>query len=92
MLEALVREGGGIGGLAGLGAGGRGGLDGGLHGLGNLVAAIAALDMTGAIPVAILLLPLVVFQVNEVVLVLAVGVAVVEHRSSCWTTPSCRRW
>ena len=79
-LEALVREGGGIGGLASLSAGGRLVLDGCLHGLGDLVAAIAALGMTGAIPVAIPLLPRVVVQINKVVVVLTVGVVVGEHR------------
>ena len=74
-LKALVRKGCGVGPLALLGA-----IslvhEGGLHGLGNLVAAIAALGVAGAIPAVSLLLPNVVVQVNEVVLVLTVGVVV----------------
>ena len=77
-LKALVRKGCGVGPLALLGAVSLV-HEGGLHGLGNLVTAIAALGVAGAIPAILPLLPDVVVQVNEVVLVLAIGVVVGEH-------------
>ena len=73
-LEALVRKVGGVGGLASLGAGGRRCLDGGLHGLGNLVAAIAALGVAGAIPVPVFLRPDIIVLVYEIILMLTISV------------------
>ena len=74
-LKALVRKGCGVGPFALLGAIGLV-HEGRLYGLLDRPTAVAALGVTGAIPAVILLLPNVVVLVNEVVLVLPVGVVV----------------
>ena len=77
-LEALMTKGGGVGPRALLGTGGR--VFGGcLYDFLNLIAAIAALGVAGAVPAIGLLLPDIVFLVFEVIFMLAVGVAVGEH-------------
>ena len=76
-LEALMTKGGGVGPRALLSAGGR--VYGGcLHGFSDLIAAIAALGVASAVPAIGLLLPIILFLVFEIIIVLAVGVAVGE--------------
>ena len=74
-LKALVRKGCGVDPLALLGAIGLV-HEGRLYGLFDRPSAVATLGVAGAIPAVILLLPNVVVLVNEVVLVLTVGVVV----------------
>ena len=76
-LEALMTKGGGVGPRALLSAGGR--VYGGcLHGFSDLIAAIAALGVASAVPAIGLLLPIILFLVYEIIIALAVGVAVGE--------------
>ena len=76
-LEALMTKGGGVGPRALLSAGGR--VYGGcLHGFSDLIATIAALGVASAVPAIGHLLPIIVFLVFEIIIALAVGVAVGE--------------
>ena len=72
-----MTKGGGVGPRALLSAGGR--VYGGcLHGFSDLIAAIAALGVASAVPAIGLLLPIILFLVFEIIIALAVGVAVGE--------------
>ena len=77
-LKALVLEGRGVDPLARLGAVGRVRV-GCLYGLLNRPTAVAALGVAGTIPAVVLLLPNVVLLIDEIIFMLAVGVAVGLH-------------